>query len=147
MAAALVLALHQARRLPFQYMVAAGLYGTRPDVWAAGEACVGPVACVATPADTRGWLHPLATTTHTYTYQGQHQAKRGAVTDTPPGTIAALARAIPAPCWYRRPGSEGTTGPMTYAFARKRIRWCKDGHPTTAVWWLIKRPLGPDFDS
>jgi hypothetical protein len=64
------------------------------------------------------------------------------VTDTPPGTVAALADALPATFWYRRTVSEGTKGPSTYAFARKRIRLCKEGRPTTAVWLLIKRTLG-----
>jgi hypothetical protein len=64
------------------------------------------------------------------------------VPDTPPGTVAALARALPATFWDRGTVSEGTKGPMTYEFARKRIRLCKDGQPTTVVWWLIKRPRG-----
>jgi SRSO17 transposase len=98
-AAALVQALHQAGRLPGKDMVAAGLYGTRPDGWAAGAACVGPVAGGATPAATRGWPPPLATTTHTATSKGERRPQRGAVTDKPSGTGAALAHAIPAPCW------------------------------------------------
>ncbi len=67
LAAAMVQALHQAGILPFKYIVADCLYGNSPDFWAACEACVGTVAFVATPADTRGWLQPLATTTHTST--------------------------------------------------------------------------------
>jgi len=103
---------------------------------------VGTVACVATPADTRCWLQPVATTTHTYAYKGEPRTKRIAVTDTPPSTVAALAHALPTTFWYRRPVSEGTKGPITYEFARKRIMLCKEGHPTTAVWLLIKRTLG-----
>jgi hypothetical protein len=64
------------------------------------------------------------------------------VTDTPPSTVAALAHALPTTFWYRRTVSEGTTGPITYEFARKRIMLCKEGQPTTAVWVLIKRTLG-----
>ena len=118
------------------------LYGNSPDFWAACEACVGTVAFVATPADTRCWLQPLATTTHTYTSKGALRTKRVAVTDTPPSTVAALAHALPTTFWYRRTVSEGTKGPITYEFARKRIMLCKDGAPTTAVWLLIKRTLG-----
>jgi len=65
LAAAMVQALHQAGGLPFKYMVADCLYGHSPDLWAACEAWVGTVAFVATPADTQGWLQPVATTTHT----------------------------------------------------------------------------------
>jgi len=67
LAAAMVRALHTASVLPFTYIVADCLYGNSPDFWAACEACVGTVALVATPADTRCWFQPLATTTHTYT--------------------------------------------------------------------------------
>ena len=118
------------------------LYGKSPDFWAAREACVGTVAFVATPMDTRCWLQPLATTPHTSTYKGEPRTKRVAVTAKPPGTVAELAQAIPSTLWYRRTVSEGTKGPITYEFARKRIMLCKDEQPTTAVWLLIKRSLG-----
>jgi hypothetical protein len=67
LAAALVEALHQAERLPCKDIGADCLYGNRPEFWAACEACVGTVAFVATPADTRCWPQPLATTPHTST--------------------------------------------------------------------------------
>ena len=142
LAAAMVQDLYRAGVLPFKYVVADCLYGNSPDFWAACEACVGAVAFVATPADTRGWLQPLATTTHTYTYKGEPRTKRVAVTATAPSTVAELAHALPTTFWYRRTVSEGTKGPITYEFARKRIMLCKDGSPTTAVWLLIKRTLG-----
>jgi len=142
LAAAMVQELSRASVLPFKYVVADCLYGNSPDFWAACEACVGTVAFVATPADTRCWLQPLATTTHTYTYKKEQRTRRVAVTATPPSTVAEVARAIPATFWYRRTVSEGTKGPITYEFARKRIMLSKDGEPTTAVWLLIKRTLG-----
>ena len=141
-AAAMVQALHQAGILPFKYIVADCLYGNSPDFWAACEACVGTVAFVATPADTRWWPQPLATTTHTSTYKGELRTKRVAVTDKPSGTVAELAQAIPATFWYRRTVAEGTKGPITYACTRQRMMLWKDGQPTTAVWLLIKRSLG-----
>jgi len=142
LAAAMVQNLSRAGVLPFKYLVADCLYGNSPDFWAACAACIGTVAFVATPADTRCWLQPLATTTHTYTYKGEPRTKRVAVTAKPPGTVAELAQAIPSTFWYRRTVSEGTKGPITYEFARKRIMLCKDEQPTTAVWLLIKRSLG-----
>ena len=142
LAAAMVQALHHAGVLPFKYIVADCLYGNSPDFWAACEACVGTVAFVATPADTRCWLQPLATTTPPYTSQGEQRTKRVVVTAKPPGTVAELAHALPTTFWYRRTVSEGTKGPMTYEFARKRIMLAKHGEPTTAVWLLIKRTLG-----
>jgi SRSO17 transposase len=67
LAAAMVQELHTAGLIPFRYSVADGLYGNSPEFWAACEACVGTVAFVATPEDTRCWLQPLATQLHTYT--------------------------------------------------------------------------------
>jgi SRSO17 transposase len=141
-AAALVQDLYRAGVLPFKYGVADCLYGNSPDLWAACEAWVGTVAFVATPADTRCGLQPLATATHTSTSKGAQRTKRVAVTDTPPSTVAAVAHALPTTFWYRRTVSEGTKGPITYEFARKRLMLGKDGSPTTAVWLLIKRTLG-----
>jgi hypothetical protein len=142
LAAALVQARHQAGGLPFTYSVAACLYGNRPDVWAACEACVGTVACVATPAHTPCWLQPLAPMTQTYTSKGAPRPTRGAVTETPPSTVAEVAHALPPTFWYRRTVSEGTTGPITYECARQRLMLCTEGHPTTARWLLSKRTLG-----
>ena len=143
LAAAMVQNLYRASVLPFKYIVADCLYGNSPDFWEACAACLGTVAFVATPADTRCWLQPLATTTHTYTYKGEQRTKRRAAAPaTAPCTVAALAQAIPATFWYRRTVSEGTKGPITDEFARKRIMLCKEGQPTTAVWLLIKRTLG-----
>jgi SRSO17 transposase len=142
LAAAMVRTLHEAGVLPCKYIVADCLYGNSPDCWAACAACVGTVALVATPADTRGWLEPLATTMHTYTSKGEPRTKRVAASGKAPCTVAALAQAIPAPFWSHRTVSEGTKGPMAYAFARKRIIVCKDGQPTTARWLLIKRTRG-----
>ncbi|HEY5867818.1 MAG TPA: hypothetical protein VI542_20050 [Candidatus Tectomicrobia bacterium] len=44
--------------------------------------------------------------------------------------------------WYRRKVSEGTKGPIEYAFARQRVTLCKEGLPTRTVWLVIKRTLG-----
>jgi hypothetical protein len=40
--------------------------------------------------------------------------------------------------------SEGTKGPIAYAFARQRVTLCKDGLPDRTVWLVIKRTLGAD---
>jgi hypothetical protein len=66
-----------------------------------------------------------------------------AVTAPPPSTVAEVARAIPATFWYRRTVADGTQGPITSECARKRSMLSQEGHPTTAVWLLIKRTLGP----
>jgi len=51
-------------------MTADCLYGNSPEFWAACEVCVGTVAFVAVPEETRCWLAPVAPTTQSYTYKG-----------------------------------------------------------------------------
>ena len=38
--------------------------------------------------------------------------------------------------------SEGTKGPIAYAFARKRVALSKDGLPNRTGWLGLKRTLG-----
>ncbi len=61
---------------------------------------------------------------------------------TAPSSVAALAASLPASSWYQRTVSEGTKGPMTYAFARQHVTLCKDGLPDRTVWLVIQRTLG-----
>ncbi len=61
-----------------------------------------------------------------------------------PRTVAALAASLPASRWYRRKVSEGTKGPIEYAFARKRVTLWKDGLPDRTVWLVIKRTVGAE---
>jgi SRSO17 transposase len=143
LAAGMVRTLYQAGVLPFRYIVADCLYGNSPDFWAACEACVGTIACVAVPEDTRCWLQPLTTQTSTYRYRGEARRRRVVVTpDNVPHAVAVLAQQITPTFWYRRTVSEGTKGPITYEFARKRVTLCKDGEPAQTVWLLVKRTLG-----
>jgi SRSO17 transposase len=93
LATAMLRELPQAGVLPFRYIVADCLYGNSPDFWAACEACVGTVAVVAVPEDTRCWLHPLATQTSTYRYRGESRRKRAVVSpDHLPRTVAVIAQ-------------------------------------------------------
>ena len=48
--------------LPFQYLVADGLYGKSPDFLDAVDTCVGVTALRAIPSETRGWLQRPQTT-------------------------------------------------------------------------------------
>src|SRR5437870_11334236 len=143
LAAARVPAVHAAGILPCRSIAADCLYGNSPEFWTACEACVGTVAFVAIPEDTRGWLPPLATQRHTYKYRGETCTKRvAAAPDIPARAVAQIARELGASCWYRRTVSEGTKGPIAYEFARKRVRLSKDGQPAQTVWLVIKRTLG-----
>lgn len=143
LAAAMLQVIAHEGLLPFKYLVADCLYGNSPDFWDAVEACVGVTAFVATSAETRCWLHRPLTMDTTYTYKGEVRAKRRVVAADPsPCTVATVAARLPASSWYQRTVSEGTKGPITYAFARQRVTLCKEGLPARSVWLVIKRTLG-----
>ena len=136
-------AIRREGRLPFKSMVADCLYGKSPDFLDALDACVGVTALVSIPAETRCWLQRPPTTEHPYTYKGAVRSKRVVASTTQaPLTVTALAESLPCAAWYRRTVSEGTKGPIAYAFARKRVTLCKEGLPDRTVWLVIKRTLG-----
>src|SRR3989442_7595943 len=131
--------------LPFKYVVADCLYGNSPDFLDAVDACVGITTFVAIPSEMRCWLQRPCTEGKSYTYKGAVRSKRVVVAEaTPPGTVATVAGRLPASHWYRRKVSEGTKGPIAYAFARQRVTLCKDGLPDRTVWLVIKRTLGAE---
>ena len=129
--------------LPFKYVVADCLYGNSPDFLDAVDACVGVTAFVAIPAETRCWLQRPRTEDKTYRYKGEERSKRVVVDAGPAAcSVATLAASLPASSWYRRKVSEGTKGPIEYAFARQRVTLCKEGLPERTVWLVIKRTVG-----
>jgi len=143
LAAAMLEAMTHEGLLPFKYIVADCLYGNSPTFLDAVEACVGRTALVAVPSETRCWLQWPQTEAKSYTYKGEARAKRVVVApDSAPSTVATVAASLPASRWYRRKVSEGTKGPIAYAFARQRVTLCKEGLPDRTVWLVIKRTLG-----
>jgi SRSO17 transposase len=145
LAATMLQAIVRAGLLPFKYVVADCLYGQSPDFLDAVDACVGVTTFVAIPSETRCWLQGPRTEDKTYTYKGEVRAKRVVIAPTnAPSSVAALAASLPASSWYPRTVSEGTKGPIAYAFARQRVTLCKEGLPERAVWLVIKRTLGAE---
>ena len=145
LAAAMLQAIAHEGLLPFKYVVADCLYGNSPDFLDAVDACVGITTFVAIPSETRCWLQRPCTEGKSYTYKGAVRSKRVVVAEaTTPGTVAAVAASLPASHWYQRTVSEGTKGPIAYAFARQRVTLCKEGLPDRTVWLVIKRTLGAD---
>jgi SRSO17 transposase len=144
LAAAMLQAIAHEGLLPFKYVVADCLYGNSPAFLDAVDACVGITTFVAIPSETRCWLQRPCTKGKSSTYKGAVCSKRVVAEATTPGTVAAVAASLPASHWYRRTVSEGTKGPIVYAFARQRVTLCKQGLPDRTVWLVIKRTLGAD---
>jgi SRSO17 transposase len=144
LAAAMLQTIAHEGLLPVKYLVADCLYGNSPDFLEAIDACVGVTALVAIPAETRCWLQRPRTVAHPYRYKGEERSKRVVVDAVPEAcTVAAVAAHLPTSRWYRRTVSEGTKGPIEYAFARQRVTLCKEGLPERRVWLVIKRTVGP----
>jgi len=145
LAAAMLQAIVHEGLLPFKYLVADCLYGNSPDFLDAVDTCVGVTALLAIPSETRCWLQRPQTTAKHYRYKGEARSKRVVMNpDSAPHTVATVATRLPASHWYRRKVSEGTKGPIEYAFARQRVTLCKDGLPDRTVWLVIKRTLGAE---
>jgi SRSO17 transposase len=143
LAATMLQAIRHAGLLPFKYVVADCLYGQSPDFLDAVDACVGVTTFVAIPSETRCWLQRPQTEDKTYTYKGDVRSKRVVVApNTAPRSVAAVAASLPASSWYQRTVSEGTKGPIVYAFARQRVTLCKEGLPERTIWLVIKRTMG-----
>jgi SRSO17 transposase len=143
LAAAMLHALRQEGLLPFKYVVADCLYGNSPDFLDAVDACVGVTTFVAIPGETRCWLQRPRTEDKTYRYKGAERSKRVVVDAAPAACpVATVAAHLPASSWYYRKVSEGTKGPIEYAFARQRVTLCKEGLPERTVWLVIKRTVG-----
>jgi SRSO17 transposase len=143
LAAAMLHALRQEGLLPFKYVVADCLYGHSPDFLDAVDACVGVTTFVAIPGETRCWLQRPRTEDKTYLYKGEARSKRVVVDAVPAAcSVATVAANLPASSWYCRKVSEGTKGPIEYAFARQRVTLCKEGLPERTVWLVIKRTVG-----
>jgi SRSO17 transposase len=129
--------------LPFQDLVADGLYGNSPALLAAVEACRGLTYLVAIPSDTRCWLQgPVRQAKHDRDRGEARTARTGAPNDGAPPTVEAIAKALQDTFWYRRTVSEGTTGPIVYEFTKRQVTRCRDGLPDRAVWLIIKRSCG-----
>ena len=145
LAAAMLQAIVHEGLLPFTSVVADCLYGHSPDCRDAVDACVGVTTFVAMPSETRCWLQRPQTADKTYPYKGDVRAKRVVVASANAASaVAALAASLPASSWYQRTVSEGTKGPLPYAFARQRVTLWKDGLPDRTVWLVIKRRLGAE---
>ncbi|GLI35875.1 hypothetical protein [Desulforhabdus amnigena] len=80
--------------------------------------------------------------TKTYRFRGEARSKKVvSEEEKKPMRLDALSQKIPDAFWYRRTVSEGTKGPITYEFTKRRVTLCKDGLPARTVWLVMKRSL------
>ena len=129
--------------IPFRYVVADSIYGNSPEFIGAVENVPGVTYLVALPRDTLCWLQSPMTMEKSYRYGGEKRTKRIlAETEKKPITFEKIAKGTNDYFWYRRTVSEGTKGPITYEFMKRRVVLCKDGQPDRTVWLIVRRTLG-----
>jgi SRSO17 transposase len=128
-------------QIPFKWVLADSIYGNSPDF----IETVGDLSLryfVSIPSDTYCWLTAPITRKKKYKYRGELLEKIILdSTQKEPITVTCLAKSINNFFWYRRKVSEGTKGPITYEFTKRRIVLSKNGVPEKEVWLIIRRTI------
>ncbi len=129
--------------LPFRYVLADSVYGMNPAFVEQVEQCSGLICLLGVHADLQVWPRRPEIRSESYAYRGE--TRQRSVLRNPhkrPGTVHLLAKETPDCFWYRRTVSEGTKGPITYEFCRRKVTVARDGLPWKTLWLLMKRSLG-----
>ena len=130
-------------KIPFRYVAADSIYGNSPDFLEAIEKVADITYFVALPRDTLCWLQNPTIMEKSYRYGGKKRTKQIiAETETKPVTFEKIAKGTNDYFWYRRMVSEGTKGPITYEFMKRRVVLCKEGQPDRKVWLIVRRTIG-----
>ena len=135
--------------IPFKYILADSIYGENPEFIEAAESLTGKTYFVSVGADTRCFLAQPMTVNKQYKYKGETRTKTVLSSDEKaPISVKEIARNINNYFWYRRTVSEGTKGPITYEFTKRRVILSSNGLPQKTVWLIIRRSLSanPEYD-
>jgi SRSO17 transposase len=134
--------------IPFRYVAADSIYGNSPEFLDAVERIPGVMYFVALPRDTLCWLHDPAVMERSYRYGGKTKTKQNVIAaKKKPLSFEKIAKGMNDYFWYRRTVSEGTKGPITYEFMKRRVVLAKNGEPGRTVWLVVRRTPGenPNF--
>ncbi len=129
--------------LPFKYVLADSIYGNSPDFIDAVSSLPGACYFVSVPENLQCWPQTPTTIKKQYKYRGELRTKTVLTDETQkPVKLSTLAKSINSYFWYRRTVSEGTKGPITYEFTRRRIKISSSNLPQKMVWLVMRRTLG-----
>ena len=132
----------QENAVPFKYVLADSVYGENPDFINAVESLPGKTYFVSVGSETSFWLRQPATIEKQYKYNGKIRTKKVLVSgEKAPVSAKNLAKNINNYFWYKRTVSEGTKGPITYEFTKRRVVLANKGLPQKTVWLIIKRTI------
>ena len=128
--------------IPFKYVLADSVYGENSDFINTVESMVDKTYFVSVGCDTLCWLRQPVMIDKQYKYRGGERTKKILATDEKkPISVKKAAENINDYFWYRRTVSEGTKGPITYEFTKRRVVLANKGLPQKTVWLIIKRTL------
>ena len=130
--------------IPFRYVAADSIYGNSPEFLEAVEKVPGVTYLVALPRDTLCWLQDPAILDKKPTGMRGNKERNGSLRKPrrSPSPLKRSPGERTITFWYRRTVSEGTKGPVTYEFMKRRVVLCKDGQPDRKVWLIVRRTLG-----
>lgn len=126
--------------LPFKYILSDTLYGNSPDFIKAVDAS-GKIYFVSIPCDTLIWLQEPVVGEKEYKYKGEQRTRKIIKKGKDLVRVDQFAKNTHAHFWYRRKVSEGTKGPITYEFTRRKAIISKEGLPDKKVWLIVRRTL------
>ncbi len=135
--------------IPFKYILGDSIYGENPNFIKTAESLTGKTYFVSVGADTRCFMAQPMTITKQYKYKGETRSKTILSTEEKaPITVKEIAKNINNYFWYRRTVSEGTKGPITYEFTKRRVILSNKGLPQKTIWLIIRRTLSnnPQYD-
>ena len=128
--------------IPFKYILGDSLYGMSPEFIKAADALVDATYFVSVPENTLCWLKSPVTVKKEYKYKGEKRTKTVLLdASKKPISLSTLAKNTNSYFWYRRKVSEGTKGPITYEFTRRRVKLSRKGLPEREVWVIIRRTI------
>ncbi|KPA18875.1 DDE endonuclease [Candidatus Magnetomorum sp. HK-1] len=129
--------------IPYKYVLADSIYGESPGFIEAVESIIGVTYFVSVGSDTKFWLKQPSITEKEYKYNGEVRTKmvlkKG---EKKPISVKSFAKNLNNFFWYHRTVSEGTKGPITYEFTKRKVILSNDGLPSKTVWLVIRRTLG-----
>jgi len=128
--------------IPFQYVLGDSVYGENPDFIRAVESLIGVTYFVSVGSDILCWLKEPVAIEKQCKHKGKKRTRKVLASgERPPISVKDLAANINNYFWYRRTVSEGTKGPITYEFTKRRIVLSNKGMPQQTVWLIIKRTM------
>jgi len=132
-------------RILFRYIVADALYGNSPEFTEYLDSLIGKTYMVSVSCDTLLWLNYPVIKKKAYRYKGEVRTKEAA--DSSPVSVKEFSGKLHSLFWYKRTVCEGSKGPVSYEFTKRRVTLCKDGLPWRQVCLVIKRSIGsnPDY--